>query len=95
MPDLPCGKSLKQQHFESVFDLGSGIGAFLHEECDIGVVEEIVAEMMFGQQILRNVRAFVDVGVHAEGSGVDDDFMGVNDIGRQIGVGDHSPGGSA
>ena len=90
LPDIPCGKSLKEEHFEAVFDFSPCIGAALHECRNVGVVEQVVAEMVGGKEVVGNIRTVVDIGVHAQRGGVDDYLVERHDFGGQLVVSENA-----
>lgn len=62
VPNFPCGKGLQQQHFKSVLGDGSLRFAFLHEECFIWIIQQIVEQMVGSKQFVGYVRAEIHFG---------------------------------
>lgn len=71
IPELPAGKSLEQEHLQSVFHYSAMLFAFLHKQRLIGIVDEIIKKSMVVHGIVGEVGAFVGVGIHAAGCAVD------------------------
>ena len=87
MPNLPSGKRLQQQHLQPVLHGGALGTAFLHEEGFVGIVQQVVEQVLGRQQFVGDVRAEVYLGIHAYGRAVDDDRVLGHHFGRQVGIG--------
>lgn len=59
----------------------------LHEQCDVRVVEKVIAKVFPCQFFVRNIRAFVYMRIHAERGGVDYYFVFCHDLGCQFAIG--------
>ena len=88
LPDLPSGEGLEEQHLESVLYGGAPFLALFHEERLIGIVEQVVEHVVGRQLLVRDVRAGVDVGEHAQRGGVDDHGVLRHDLRGDLLVGD-------
>ncbi len=89
-PDIPRYESLKQQHLQPILcDCAHFFGTF-HKQCGIGVVEQIVADMLGCESFVGNGRTFIHIGIHAYGSSVYDNFIILDDFGCKFTVSYHT-----
>ena len=62
------------------------LGGAFHEERDVRVVEQVVAEMLGSETIISNVRTFVDMRIHTQRCGVDYHLVALHHLGSKIGI---------
>ena len=66
---------MKYEHLETILYPCPLCCAFLHEECLLRIVYEVVKKMARCQQVVRERRAFIYMGEHARRSAIDNDFI--------------------
>ena len=65
MPEVPTCESLQEQHFQSVLRHCPSFFTFLHKECFVGVVEQVVEQVVAVHGFVWQVRAFIGVGIES------------------------------
>ena len=88
LPDFPTGESLKKQHLEAVLHGGTVLLALFHEASLIGIVKQIVQQMVGGETLVRYIGTRINLGVHAKRGGVDNDGVLTDYLRSQLLVGE-------
>ncbi len=66
-PDLVRIKCLQQQHFDAIFGRGPIASRVFHEKRLLGIINQVVAQVILGKETVRKVRAQVVIGILAQG----------------------------
>ena len=93
VPELPTGKCLKVQHFQSALDGGSEAASLPHEEGFLGVIDEVIKQVTRGKGCVCQRRSSIHIRKHSQGGAVDDDGVLGEDGGSEVGVGEDILGG--
>ena len=90
MPELPRGKSLQEQHFQSVLHLCTLCSTLAHKQRLVWVVDEVVEDGVAVHSLVRQQRTLLRLGIHTQRGAVDDDVILFHDFGRDTFVLDGS-----
>ena len=103
MPDVEGEVGLDVEHVKSVFCCGATLAGLPEEERFVGVVDEVVADVLGSDHLGAGPRGGIDVGVHSHGCCVDyemvvaGELLGrgvVDDVGDpELGIGTGGQGG--
>ena len=86
IPELPAGKSLKQEHLQSVFHYGTVYSTFFHKQRLVWIVDQIIEKRMVVHGIVWEIRTLISMRIHAAGSAVDDHVILLDGIGSDVAV---------
>ena len=86
IPELPAGKSLEQEHLQSVFHHSATLFAFLHKQRLVRIVDEVVEKRVVVHGIVWEIRTLISMRIHAAGSAVDDNIILLDGIGSDVAV---------
>ena len=87
MPEIPRELGLKMKHEETVGGTGAAEEPEVHEGGEGWIVDEIVEEVVWGEEVIGEGGTVIDTGPSTERGGVDEEMVGREEGGGKSRVG--------
>jgi hypothetical protein len=84
VPNAPCSASLTNEHIHAIADGGACLLAQLKETSLEGIVNYVEEKMVRGERCIVKRWTFIDLGVHAKRSGIDNHRVTRENIRREV-----------